>query len=302
MAGTKPPKANSTSARVQALTAVILPETQSQASGGGSATAAKAAPQRTTDRITIAISVEISGMDLSGCDFLEQTRTEHVSRNGASIVLNRLLAPDQQVNLRRTGSAEAPARIVGQIGIRPEGHVYGVALLEPGNNLWGICFPPKEEYENALARLLLQCSACSHCEVIALDEVEFSVFEANGRISRACRSCNGTAIWQTVSADGSDLDASEKGKQNRRKHTRSRMKANACVSQPGTSEDMVQVVDFSRGGICFRSARQYRPGAWVQVAVPYTSGTANIFLPGRIVWQRNVGKGITEYGAQYVKS
>jgi hypothetical protein len=263
-------------------------------------------PQKRGDRIAIAIAVEVSGADLSGQDFLDKAFSAHISRNGASLVLNRNLAPDQQIVLRRSGSgAEAVARVVGQIGIRAEGHVYGIALPENCANFWGICFPPRAELEQALARVLLECATCRIRQVIALDEIELSVFEANHRLSRVCTQCRTATFWHTVPSTDpgkEDQAAHPAKKPNRRRHVRTGMRASACITQPRDEQELVQVVDVSRGGIRFRSDHHYRMDAWVQVAVPYTPDTANIFVPGRVVWQKSVGKNLWEYGVQYVKS
>jgi hypothetical protein len=73
------------------------------------------------------------------------------------------------------------------------------------------------------------------------------------------------------------------------------------VTQPGGEQELTQLLDISRGGICFRSKRQYSVQAWIRVAVPYTPDAANIFVPGRIAWHRETADGPHEHGVQYVK-
>ena len=290
---------------MEAHTGAVVAEGPAAAGGNASQSKATASNQKRTDRIAISITVEVSGADLNGQDFLDKAFSGHISRNGASLVLNRNLAPDQQIVLRRNVSgAETVARIVGQMGIRAEGHVYGVALPEISASFWGICFPPKTELEEALARVLLECATCQMRNVIALDEIELSVFEANHRLSRTCEQCRTATFWHTVPSvepDKNDLATHPAKKPNRRRHIRAGMRASACITQPRDEQELVQVVDVSRGGIRFRSDHHYRMDTWVQVAVPYTPDTANIFVPGRVVWQKNVGKSLWEYGVQYVK-
>ena len=91
-------------------------------------------------------------------------------------------------------------------------------------------------------------------------------------------------------------------KPNKRKYARISMKTLACIGPPGPSEDVVDVVNVSRGGVCFQSSRTYGEDTWVQVAVPYTPGSANIFVAGRIVRSRKMDNGLTEYGVEYAKS
>ena len=80
------------------------------------------------------------------------------------------------------------------------------------------------------------------------------------------------------------------------------MKTVACVGPLGPRADIVDVENISLGGMCFRSSRTYREDSWVQVAVPYTEGAANIFVAGRIVRSRKINNALTEYGVEYVKT
>jgi len=152
---------------------------------------------RQSDRVSISIPVEVFGTDFAGETFVERTRTVLVSRHGATLILNRKLAPDHELILKRPGlNREALARVVGQIGGRPEGYVYGVALQDLGTNLWNIYFPIMTEAEKAVARALLECSHCRTREVVYLNEVETEVFEANLCLTRVCKPCGGSSIWK----------------------------------------------------------------------------------------------------------
>jgi hypothetical protein len=46
------------------------------------------------------------------------------------------------------------------------------------------------------------------------------------------------------------------------------MKATACIQEPGGGQDLVQVLDISRGGISFRGTRAYEVNSWINFAVP----------------------------------
>jgi hypothetical protein len=83
----------------------------------------------------------------------------------------------------------------------------------------------------------------------------------------------------------------------RRKQRRCKMKMMGCI-RDGDSEDVITVLDASRKGIRFQSPKQY-PNTWVQVAVPYTRGTSNIFMSGRIVWRKRITATLQEYGLLY---
>jgi len=80
------------------------------------------------------------------------------------------------------------------------------------------------------------------------------------------------------------------------------MKTVACIGPLGPEADIVEVVNISRKGICFRSSQTYHEDSWVQIAVPYTQGAVNIFVTGCIVRCRKISNDLTEYGVDYVKS
>ena len=75
-----------------------------------------------------------------------------------------------------------------------------------------------------------------------------------------------------------------KDKDNRRKHARTRVNFKACIRRAMVPDDVVACEDMSRGGIRFKSQRQYFEKALIEVAVPYTPGETAIFVPAQIAW------------------
>jgi len=71
---------------------------------------------------------------------------------------------------------------------------------------------------------------------------------------------------------------------NRRKHPRTKVSYKACIRRSGLNEDVVTCEDMSKGGLSFKSRRQYYPGTEIEVAVPYSPGGNAIFVPARIAW------------------
>jgi hypothetical protein len=265
--------------------------------------AAVSAPRK-GDRISISISVQVSFTDLRGEHFSEVAQTVNVSRSGCCLLLKRSLASGQKIRFQRIGSGEeAVGRVVGQTGIRSEGNLYGVEVLDQGDNFWGIRFPEQKELEHSPVRVLLKCATCQSCEVVALNEVDLSVFQITHRLTRKCQVCSASTLWEQVPDKvGPQESPRAEKKPEKRKHGRVNMKTVACVGPLGPSADKVDVENISRGGMCFRSSRTYREDSWVQVAVPYTEGAANIFVAGRIVRSRKINNELTEYGVEYVKT
>jgi len=263
---------------------------------------------RKGDRISISISVQISCTDLTGEHFTDVVQTVNVSRNGCCLLLKRSLTIGQKIYLQRIGShEEAPGRVVGQTGICSEGNLYGIEVLNPAENFWGIRFPKQKELEEGTVRVLLKCSVCQNCEEAALNEVDLSVFHITHRLTRKCQACSTNTVWETVlhktEVGGAQNDLLAAGKTpNRRKYARISMKTVACVGQPDPRADVVDVVNVSRRGVCFHTSRIYGQDTWVQIAVPYTPGAANIFVAGHIVRSRKMDNALTEYGVEYTKS
>ena len=253
----------------------------------------------TRNRIRIAVPVDVCGTDLNGQDFLEHTQTESVSASGATLLLNRFLGPDQNLVMRRRGSRkETVGTVVGQIGIRPHGFVYGIAVKSADSNFWGVHFPPGSEATHPTS---VRCTCCLRVENVELDEIEAGVLQANNLLSRACDECCAITFWQHCEASES-TPVSSGAKPNRRRNLRTAMKASACLCQPTGLRDVAALLDISRGGICFRTTQTYTVHSWVELAVPYTEGGANIFVPGRIAWERPLSNGSREYGVQYVRN
>jgi diguanylate cyclase (GGDEF)-like protein/PAS domain S-box-containing protein len=97
--------------------------------------------RRRSDRVSIAFPVVVAGIDPSGRPFSERTRTTTVSRFGCALSVTRSLHAAQKLHLRRIGTNEnIVGHIVGDLGLQPDGHVYGVATEESCEGLWGIRF------------------------------------------------------------------------------------------------------------------------------------------------------------------
>lgn len=106
-----------------------------------------------------------------------------------------------------------------------------------------------------------------------------------------------TEMGNAHSADGSAEQLQAPPQEPRRPRTK--MKMTACITQPG-SETLVDVVNVSREGLCFRSAREFAPNTLVRVAAPFTPGGSNIFVIGRVTWSRATENG-SEYGINYLR-
>jgi hypothetical protein len=89
---------------------------------------------------------------------------------------------------------------------------------------------------------------------------------------------------------------------NRRKHPRVKVNYSACVRHPQRGEDIVLCEDMSKGGLRFKSRKQYYPQTLIEVAAPYQHGQPAIFVPAQIVYVQELPEQqLYRYGVQYLK-
>jgi len=276
--------------------------------------------KRRSDRVSLEVPIEVVGTDATGFDFLDKTRAVLVSRHGGKIVLDRILSPDQEITvLCASTGKEAPARVVGHIGERPEGHCYGIAFLEPDVNLWDIEFPELSESEKAAARVLLECAVCHARKVTYLDGSEAEVLEVNQRLSIFCKRCSNATIWfpapaivapqdsggeqQAVEAEKLQVPGPPVRTAENRKEKRLRLRVIVCIRDEQLGEEITKTENISRSGFCFRSRKRYRVGSAFQAALPYAPNQANIFTPGRIAHaEESTEAGVFSYGVEYISA
>jgi hypothetical protein len=277
---------------------------------------ASTAPIRRSDRVSLTLLLDASGTDSHGQSFSVPTRTLQINQTGAVVVLDRDLKTDQHIHLKRKSTAEShregDVRVVGQFGREKDGFLYGVEILPGQSDLWGVEFPPIATSEEAVARMLLECSYCRGREVVYLNELDLRGFEANRGIARHCKVDGVPSIWtQAPHEDEKKLTRSrarrdqkdalpEGGEQRERQRMRMKTRLTACIRQAGADDELAVCEDISPIGMCFRSKRRFDADASIDVAVPYAPDSANIFLPARIIYSEEMPKaGLFRHGTEY---
>jgi hypothetical protein len=267
---------------------------------------------RQSDRVTLRLEVDASWFATNGTAVRQAAETLLVSRNGGVLRLSEKLFPGQEITLHRTLEGDqtrtARARIMAEIDRDVDGFIYAVAILEPGVDFWSIEFPSLRKAEEALARLLMECSFCQRREVVYLNEMELKSFEVRKCVARLCKHCDSPSIWieahtePTVEQTLPSRTAVEERVLPRRNRTRVKARVLACVRQRGFQEEVAVCEDLSKGGISFRSRNHYPEGMRLEVAVPYTPGAGAIFVPIRIVFSQPIASaGLFRHGAAYVR-
>jgi len=270
---------------------------------------------RRSSRISKEIAILLVGSDMEGKMFSEQTNTVLLSRHGAGIVSQYALSAEQELVLRRLDTnKEAEVRVVGNLGAQGKIYTYGVAFLNPETNLWDIQFPSMTDSEKKASLVMLQCSGCKTREMVQQSDLESDVYRVNEAIVRTCKNCGSSTYWRRPIDDSSGepvaletpAPESEEREQsvetrrpassdpapalqpaprveNRRKHVRTKVNFKACVRSYTLGEDIVTCEDMSRGGLCFKSRKEYAAETEIEVAAPYSPGAHAIFVRGQIV-------------------
>ncbi len=269
---------------------------------------------RNSDRLHVVFAIRGIGTDADGKSFEASGRTVAISRNGAAIVLNHHLTEGQEIIVRRLDRGrETMVRVLKPTIGESREIVYGVVFVNPAVNLWDVEFPQLSRLEEPLARVLLRCDLCGRLEVVHLDEVDMEVLEQNQQIGRFCKLCSALTSWRQRSDKTKkqqvlmpETRATEErfrpaSSTEKRRHSRVRTTVMACIRQLGRPDDVVTSEDLSRGGLRFRSRSRYPEGAEIEVAIPYTVGSGNIFVPARIVFVKEIKGGFT-CGAAYISA
>jgi len=266
---------------------------------------------RQSDRVTLRMQVDASWFGTDGTAISQGAETLLVSRNGGVIRLREKLFPGQELTLHRKlegdQSKTVRAKIVAEIDREPDGFIYAIAILEPRMDFWDIDFPAPYQAEEALARLLMECSFCQRREVAYLNEMELKSFEIRKCVARHCKHCDAPSIWIEAQSESKveealpSRGAVEERVVPRRNRTRVKARVLACIRRRGFQEEVAVCEDLSKGGISFRSRNQYPEGTRLEVAVPYTPGAGAIFVPIRIVFSQPITAGLFRHGAAYLR-
>ena len=244
--------------------------------------------KRGSDRIAVAMPIQIRGTDGRGKRFEEPTKTIEISRDGGKFGSRTSLRSNQKIHIRnQRRDTEALFRAVGPLPGPDRNEAYwGAECLEPSPGFWGIYFPPITEAEEAAARILLQCGGCKTQELSYLSDLETEVFSLNQKIHRHCEAYGDWTERLTpepgTEGEGPLAVPSQRGKE-RRMNRRIKLHMAAWILTREGQEEVVDSVSVSAGGLAVKTKKNHPKGSLLKIAFPYHPGGANIVVLGRVV-------------------
>ena len=149
-------------------------------------------------------------------------------------------------------------------------------------------------------RVVLECTTCRYTELVDLTEGQVQELGSSGTLQGHCPRCRAHAEFRRFAdkqdyVGGEELNLVPPGHEvyhlrpprrlvNERAHVRITSKTSqACIRIPGREDDIVHVLNMSKGGLGFASHVEYAPGTAITVAVHYVEGGNNLFQPARVV-------------------
>jgi len=216
-------------------------------------------------------------------------------KHGMVILSQRNLIPGTEVRLE-FAAASTSGRVLAQLGLWDGQQLYAVEYTG-SSPLFKRDSTTKAESTDE--RLLLQCSICSGQEAFELNDIQLTVFRSTRSVLIGCKRCAGDSLWTAPTTlddpnlmigsqayehqHGTASPSRNRTIENRLYKRVAVKRVKACLRRTVGGEDVVEVLDISRGGIRFLSYVDYPPDTILQVAVPYMDEAENMFTAGKIV-------------------
>lgn len=227
----------------------------------------------------------------SAGDFVEDTRTLVVNRDGALIALQHKVACDETLRIVNLENfREADFQVVGETRVDgADFSQWGVECLEKDRALWDIDFPLPLDPGGSSAGVLLECLDCHKQSLIVLRLVQVDILESAGTIQRLCDKCGHLSNWSfaDITRRPKELFAPAQppvsprvgkwdGRIERRKYRRMGVKMRTLVRNSKGEQEIVKSENVSKGGLALCLKMTLELGGLVTVICPY-SGSGQEF-------------------------
>lgn len=232
--------------------------------------------------------------------------TQFLGEHGGTVSVDGRLSLGEEAILRY-GKNEATVLVLAQVGVSSEGNSYAIQFTIPKNCFWGITFPEQSGISTSV-----KCEFCDASLDTVMTEIEDLALQVSREFFKTCRVCNKMSRMRAQTEAGRDpkllssqyqqlaLISGKSRTINERKSARVSTKVMlACIRFQGAEDESVRVTNLSKGGFAFLSKKSFETGAWFEVAIPFTEGGINIFVPGRIARERMKSTDNFEYIHEY---
>lgn len=275
--------------------------------------------QRRSERLWLTVPVHVEGADSAGRDFKCEARVINLNRHGARIQVRRQLAQSQPIRLKSPeGQHQADFQVVSIFAAAGSPDVeYGAECLSKTQNFWQIEFPPPENIESEVSRVLLECKKCKTTALLPLTLSEVQAVRGMGWVGKSCPICATISLWKYAQVGTDQKLAADPPKDSA--HGRSSW-ISAAVDSTGRNHRRVYVImplgvrdargnqeitrteNISKCGFCFASGKDYQQGEFVTAIFenPDDSLSHQTELRARIIREQAIlGAHRKLYGATY---
>lgn len=241
--------------------------------------------QRRTERVKLSIPIRVMCFGGSAGDFVEDTHTLMVNRDGALIALKHRVTPEDTIRIINLENLrEADFRVVGEMRLEiPDYSGWGVECLERERTLWDIDFPPPLDPAGSNAGALLECLGCNKQGLLVLSLIEVDLLESAGMLQRLCQHCGQLSTWTYADLTRRPKDVRVpmqppvkpqvgkwNGKIERRTYKRIGVKLRALIRNARGEEEIAKTENLSKGGLALCLKMTLSLGEFVTVICPYT--------------------------------
>jgi hypothetical protein len=241
--------------------------------------------QRRTERVKLSIPIRVMCFGGSAGDFVEDTHTILVNRDGALIALKHRVAPDETIRIINLENfREGDFRVVGEMRLEsPEYSGWGVECLERERTLWDIDFPPPLDPAGSNAGALLECLGCNKQGFLVLSLIEVDLLESAGVLEKLCQHCGQLSTWTYADLTRRPKDVHVpmqppvkpqvgkwNGKIERRIYKRMGVKLRTLIRNARGEEEITKTENLSKGGLAIILKMRLSLGEFVTVICPYT--------------------------------
>lgn len=273
---------------------------------------------RLGERVYLTIPIRVFATDPRDRDFTEDCVTVDVSRYGTRIRLRHSLTVDDIIRVRNLQNGkEATFVVVERVGspaVDAAVADWGVEAVDPNVEIWGVELKKTPVKDTAFSAIL----ECNNCHRISSFLLSYSEAQGGGTptfITRSCPRCRVETTWTFVTSDrrrpkpaglrppalgSSETAAERRTSKERREAHRHIMQVPIRIRTLENEVEISRTVALSKQSVRFLGSKDYRLGATLFVAVPYTTGEAPIEVRASVEHIEEVaGSEQKLYGARF---